>query len=269
MNKHLKHHIAAITAATTLLALLATAAPARNFSTSNQNVRVVWTELEFAALVTITCSLTFEGSFHYRSIVKRERALIGYITAAIVRRPCRNGEAWAANGRESHPRLGTLANTLPWHITYEGFAGTLPNITSILFLVRGGRFKIHSFFDTLCLYGDANDNITGRGTRDPVTGAITGLEPVALVDAVGQRHALLGGCRRTRARRGRPGTRGRRRASRTRLPSRSIHTVSRSRLRSLKSMFATALSQSHVGREHLGRHASCVRSGSARASRPA
>ncbi len=36
MNKHLKHHIAAITAATTLLALLATAAPARNFSTSNQ-----------------------------------------------------------------------------------------------------------------------------------------------------------------------------------------------------------------------------------------
>ncbi len=30
MNKHLKHHIAAITAATTLLALLATAAPARN-----------------------------------------------------------------------------------------------------------------------------------------------------------------------------------------------------------------------------------------------
>ena len=180
MNKHLKHHIAAITAATTLLALLATGASARNFSTSNQNVRVVWAELDFASeLVTITCSLTFEGSFHYRSIVKRERALIGYITAAILRRPCRNGEAWNANGTESHPRLGRLANTLPWHITYEGFAGTLPNITSILFLVRGGRFKIHSFFDTLCLYGDANDNITGRGTRDTVTGAITGLEPVA------------------------------------------------------------------------------------------
>ena len=180
MNKHLKHHIAAITAATTLLALLATAAPARNFSTSNQNVRVVWSEIDFASpIATITCSLTFEGSFHYRSIVKRERALIGHITAAIVRRPCRNGEAWAANGREAHPRLGTLANTLPWHITYEGFTGTLPNITSIHFLVRGGRFTIHTIFDSLCLYGDANDNITGRGNRELVTGAITELEPVA------------------------------------------------------------------------------------------
>ena len=110
--------------------------------------------------------------------MKRERALIGYITQVAVRRPCRNGEAWAANGRESHPRLGVLANTLPWHITYEGFAGTLPNITSILFLVRGGRFKIHSFFDTLCLYGDANDNITGRGIRSAAGGVVTELEPV-------------------------------------------------------------------------------------------
>ena len=33
MNKHLKRHIAAITAAATLLALLATGASARNFST--------------------------------------------------------------------------------------------------------------------------------------------------------------------------------------------------------------------------------------------
>ena len=107
MNKHLKHHIAAITATTTLLALLATAAPARNLSTSNQNVRVTWQELDFATSVsTITCSLTLEGSFHYRTIVKRERTLIGYITQVAVLRPCRNGEAWAANGREAHPRLG-------------------------------------------------------------------------------------------------------------------------------------------------------------------
>ncbi len=180
MNKHLKHHIAAITAATTLLALLTTAAPARNFSTSNQNVRVVWNELEFATpLATITCSLTFEGSFHYRSIVKRERALIGHITAAIIRRPCGNGEGWTPNGTETHPRLGRLANTLPWHITYEGFRGTLPNITEILFLVRGFRSKVHTLFNSICLYGEANDNITGRGIRDAVTGVVTGLEPVA------------------------------------------------------------------------------------------
>ncbi len=179
MSKYLKHHIAAITAATTLLALLATTAPARNFSTSNQQFRVVWNEIDFGgALVTITCGVTLEGSFHYRSIVKRERTLIGYITAAAAKRPCTNGEAWSANGVERHPRLGVLANTLPWHLTYQGFAGTLPNITSIHFLLRGLRVKIHSFFDTLCLYGDANDNITGRAIRE-ARGAITGLETVA------------------------------------------------------------------------------------------
>ena len=179
MNKHLKHHIAAITAATTLLALLATAAPARNFSTSNQNIRLVWSSLEFASVATIRCSLTLEGSFHSRTIAKTARALIGYLTSAAIRRPCTNGEAWSANGREAHPRLGTLANTLPWHITYEGFQGTLPNITNILFLVRGSRLVIHTVFNSICLTGDANDNITGRGTRDTVTGVVTGIEAVA------------------------------------------------------------------------------------------
>ena len=179
MNKHLKHHIAVITAATTLLALLATAAPARNFSTSNQQFRVAWNEIDFGTeTVTVTCRVTLEGSFHYRTIVKRERALIGYITAAAAARPCTNGEAWSANGRETHPRLGVLANTLPWHLTYESFTGTLPNITDIRFLIRGLRIKIHAIFNTLGLYGDANDNITGRAIRE-ARGAITGLEPVA------------------------------------------------------------------------------------------
>ena len=179
MNKHLKHHIAAITAATTLLALLATAAPARNFSISNQNFRVAWSEIEFATeIATIRCAITLEGSFHYRTLIKRERILIGYITAAVARRPCTNGEAWSANGREAHPRLGTLANSLPWHVTYEGFAGTLPNITDIRFLLRGGRFKVHCAFNTIGLYGDANDNITGRAFRE-AGGAITTLEPLA------------------------------------------------------------------------------------------
>ena len=181
MNKHLKHHIAAITAATTLLALLATAAPARNFSTSNQQFRVAWQEVVFISpgLLTVECHVTLEGSFHSRTILKRERALIGYVTAATARRPCRNGEAWSANGREAHPRLGTLANTLPWHITYENFEGTLPCITALLFLLRGLRIKIHGPFNTLGLYGDANDNITARATRAPATGVITELGFVA------------------------------------------------------------------------------------------
>ncbi len=153
MRTSVKLCFTALTAALLLASAIATTS-ARNLSVSNQQFRVTWQELEFAIeIVTIICHVTLEGSFHYRTIVKRERTLIGYITQVAVRRPCRNGEAWAANGREAHPRLGVLANTLPWHVTYEGFAGTLPCITSIFLLLRGARFKIHSFFNTLGLYG--------------------------------------------------------------------------------------------------------------------
>ena len=179
MRTSVKLCFTALTAALLLASAIATTS-ARNLSVSNQRFRVTWQELDFATdILTITCHVTLEGSFHYRTIVKRERTLIGYITQVAVLRPCRNGEAWAANGREAHPRLGTLANTLPWHITYEGFTGTLPCITSILLLLRGARFKIHGPFNTLGLYGDATDNITGAARRDLVTGAITHLEPVA------------------------------------------------------------------------------------------
>ena len=177
MRTSVKLCFTALTAALLLASAIATTS-ARNLSISNQQFRVTWQELEFGSeIVTVTCHVTLEGSFHYRTIVKRERELIGHITRVDVRRPCINGEAWAANGRESHPRLGVLANTLPWHITYEGFIGTLPNITELRLLLRGARFKIHSFFNTLGLYGDANDNITGRANR--VGTVITTLEPVA------------------------------------------------------------------------------------------
>ena len=178
MRTSVKLCFTALTAALLLASAIATTS-ARNLSVSNQRFRVQWQELEFASeLVTIRCHVTLEGSFHYRTILKNVGRLIGHITRVAVRRPCTNGEAWAANGVERHPRLGVLANTLPWHVTYEGFAGTLPNITTIFLLLRGAQFKIHSFFDTLCLYGEPNDNITGAARRDLVSGAITHLEPV-------------------------------------------------------------------------------------------
>ncbi len=180
----------ALTAALLLSSAVATTS-ARNLSFSIQNWRVVWSELQFATnVITITCRVTLEGTFHNRTLIKSPRALIGYVTAAAVTRPCTGGEAWTANGRESHPRLGTLANTLPWHLTYEGFVGTLPNITEIHLLFRGVKFKIHSVFNTLGLYGDANDNITGRAVLGG-GGIITTLEPISgrnalrLVDCLG------------------------------------------------------------------------------------
>ena len=178
MRTSVKLCFTALTAAL-LLASAVAGSSARNLSVSNRNFRIAWTSLEFVSdIVTIRCPVTLEGSFHYTTIVKRQGALIGHITAAVVRRPCTNGEAWSANGRETHPRLGVLANTLPWHVTYEGFQGTLPNITGLHLLLRGARFKVHTFFNTLGLYGDANDNQFGIASREP-RGAITTLEPLA------------------------------------------------------------------------------------------
>ena len=45
-------------------------------------------------------------------------SLIGYITQAILR-PCATGTA------------SILRETLPWHVRYAGFSGSLPNITSL------------------------------------------------------------------------------------------------------------------------------------------
>jgi len=68
----------------------------------------------------IACSATFEGSFHSSTIAKVSRSLIGYITRAAFREEtCRGGH------------MRALRETLPWHLQYEGFSGTLPNITQI------------------------------------------------------------------------------------------------------------------------------------------
>jgi len=153
-------------AAALLLATVVSTASARNLSVSNQQVRVTWRSLEFASsLVTIRCPVTLEGSFHSRTIAKNAGSLIGAVTrVAIKNESCTNGTARVVN--------------LPWHITYEGFNGVLPNITGINLLLNRFRFRLTvPGFCTEGEYGTATDNITGVATRE-AGGAITGLEPV-------------------------------------------------------------------------------------------
>jgi hypothetical protein len=131
-------------AAALLLASAISTASARNLSVSNQNFRITWTSLEFRYLVTIRCPVTLEGSFHYRTIIKRERALIGLITRAIVNQgACVNGTGSAFNGTERYNGI-VPPTTLPWHVTYESFRGTLPRIESIRLLLTGARFGIET-----------------------------------------------------------------------------------------------------------------------------
>jgi len=102
-----------------LLASTTQMALARSLSLSSSTFRVTWTPLQFSETEEITrCNITLEGSFHSSTFAKTSGALIGYITSATV------GSCPAGSARFSQ-------ETLPWHVRYGAFTGTLPNVTGV------------------------------------------------------------------------------------------------------------------------------------------
>jgi hypothetical protein len=142
-------------------------ANAGRLSISNQRFRVTWTALTFTEIelgVSVSCQVTLEGSFHSATIPKRERLLVGAITRVHVREAgCTGGIALINNA------------TLPWHVTYESFNGTLPNPTAVNLLLSRFQFIIEVGLG-LCKYGTASDNITGAAAL--VAREVTTLTPV-------------------------------------------------------------------------------------------
>lgn len=139
------------------LAAAAGATPGANLSFSNRSFRIVFQPIEFIVpgLGTVTCHATWEGAFHSTSIAKVLGNLIGYVTRAFIHRPlplCGGGFAWILNGSEEIEVLRVIpATTLPWHIRYRSFSGTLPNITAITVDIVDLAFMTR-IFETLCLY---------------------------------------------------------------------------------------------------------------------
>jgi len=148
MRTHSKLWLTAIMAA----ALFATAvgtASARNLSTSNSNIRADFRPLVFFnGEARLSCNVTIEGSFHYRTIVKSRLALVGYITRVTVDEAnCRGGGLLAgARGRANR-------ETLPWHISYEGFGGRLPLFDNVILLFHTDFTIFNIFLIRECRYG--------------------------------------------------------------------------------------------------------------------
>jgi hypothetical protein len=128
-----------------LLASTITSAIARNLSVSSQNMRATWSTFEFGTpLSTIRCQVTFEGSLHSRTFAKVSRTLIGVITRAA---------ASGCSGTQIRP------TAIPWPLFFEGYTGTLPNITFVQLLIA--RFGVEATFNgRTCVYGNARDNVT-------------------------------------------------------------------------------------------------------------
>lgn len=162
MIKHSKVWFALLGATVIFGALVGTAS-ANRLSVSNQNIRATWTSLELinsSAGVDVRCPVTLEGSLHSATISKVAGALIGYINRATTG-TCTGGAATV------------LQETLPWHNTYQGFTGTLPNITTINTTVVRPGFKVTaSFFGipVTCTY--RTSNVSGIYNRE-AGGALT------------------------------------------------------------------------------------------------
>src|SRR5215213_5066666 len=121
----------AATLATLMLAALISSASARNLSISNQQIRSAFRSIEIGAegLGTQMCDLTLEGSLHSRTMLKVVNSLMGYITRV----------------NTANCSLTMAILSLPWHVRYVGFSGTLPNITLLMVKISRFSFSFGSF----------------------------------------------------------------------------------------------------------------------------
>jgi len=109
---------------------------------------------------TVECVVTLTGSFHSRSFPKVTSVLIGLITGATIQE-CSGGSA------------GFLAETLPWHVQYEGFSGTLPNIELFRIQITEAGISLRTGFVFTCLARASATNplkmTVGLGTENRLT----------------------------------------------------------------------------------------------------
>jgi hypothetical protein len=128
--------------AAVLLGLLVSAsASGRSFSVDNQQFRAAFREVIFreGGGASFNCRVTLEGSLHARAIAKVLGSLIGYITRGTLG-SCITGTATI------------LTSTLPWHVKYSGFEGTLPEIRSLIGHIIGAAFQFRLTNGLTCLF---------------------------------------------------------------------------------------------------------------------
>jgi len=151
------------------LTLAVSAASANRLSYSNQAFRIIWTSLTFSESggnFPITCPVTLEGSFHSATMTKTREQLVAFITRAEVNNlGCTEGQATI------------LSETLPWHVTYQSFSGSLPSITGVRHYLIGAAFQIEPGLGIICLArSSVRTPAAGNAARE-AGGNITSLTP--------------------------------------------------------------------------------------------
>jgi hypothetical protein len=160
-------------------AIVAAIAGARNLSMSDGNIRATFREFRSGGSggsVDIRCPLTLEGSFHSRTYAKVRSTLVGQITRAAMGHPCTGtgGEMYVLNGVEVQEGRA-VPNSLPWHLRYFAFSGTLPRLSSVTFDIVGFSW-IYPPFGEICLYRSTEANPARFVWNVASEGRVTGIQ---------------------------------------------------------------------------------------------
>ena len=133
----------AVSVAACVAALAAGLASANRLSVIAKPIRATWTEMEFTvgSRFMMRCPVTLEGSFFSSTFAKVARLLVGAITRA------------SAGSCGTEFRATPLVESgTPWYIRYEGFTGTLPNITGLPVGVVGEAWLLEVRNTLWCLF---------------------------------------------------------------------------------------------------------------------
>jgi hypothetical protein len=175
--------------AVALLLVLQANAGAVRLHISNTGIRATYSQLRIAdslgGEIEARCPVTLEGTFHESAITKTADALLGYITRAIVNRAActfHGGitDVTILNGTERLLTGDIPTTSLPWHMRYERFFGTLPRITQIdIKVIRLAVLAL--FLGGSCLYRSSTEAPARFGiARNLTTGQVTTIFPDAV-----------------------------------------------------------------------------------------
>lgn len=118
--------LVATLAATLALTVAVGNAAANRLSFDERSFRITWSDFRFAVGNEISgweavhCALTLEGTFASTTFIKTRGSTVASVTRATAG-TCTGGT------------VTVLLESLPWELTYQSFAGTLPNVSSLLF----------------------------------------------------------------------------------------------------------------------------------------
>jgi hypothetical protein len=125
MRKRTRLLFAAV-ATTLVLGVLAGSASATRLGLNVSTFSATWSTMSLSgAFSEVLCPVTLEGTFHRMTLAKVADSLVGVVTRARIEEASCTARAPGVTGR------AILLSSLPWHITYRSFTGTLPRIESV------------------------------------------------------------------------------------------------------------------------------------------